>query len=138
MTAKRFNSKIDTWLLYLLIAVMVFEVVVMTIAAIQMNDPLATTALIVTALLILALIGSLLTHTYYSIDGNTLKIVSGPFRWKVPIDQIHKIKATRNPLSSPALSLDRLRIEYGNKRAILVSPADKSAFLKAVGHELSD
>jgi hypothetical protein len=39
---------------------------------------------------------------------------------------------TRNPLSSPALSLDRLRIEYGQGRAIMISPADKGPFLRAL------
>ena len=33
MTPKRFRSKIDPWLLVLLIAIMVFEMVVMMIAA---------------------------------------------------------------------------------------------------------
>ena len=35
MTPKRFKSKIDRWLLLLLVAIMVFEVVVMGIAAID-------------------------------------------------------------------------------------------------------
>src|SRR4029450_9429711 len=35
----------------------------------------------------------------------------------------------RNPLSSPALSLDRLRIEVRGARPVLISPADRAAFL---------
>lgn len=138
MTRKRFKSKIDRWLLYLLAAVMVFEIVVMSIAAMQARDPRAAVGLVVTALLIVALIGSLLIGTHYTVDGNMLRVVSGPFRWKVPIDQIRSVQATRNPLSSPALSLDRLRIEYGKRRRIMVSPADKAGFLKAIGQELVD
>ena len=115
---------------------MVFEVVVLGIAATQTGNPVAALSIVVTALLIVALIGSLLVRTHYTIMGNTLRIASGPFSWKVPIDQIESVKATRNPLSSPALSLDRLQITYGNGRRVMVSPADKTGFLKAIDREL--
>ena len=54
MAPKRFKSKIDRWLLYLLIAVMVFEVVVMSAAATLADSPLEATVLIMAALLIVA------------------------------------------------------------------------------------
>ena len=137
MAPKRFKSKIDRWLLYLLIMVMIFEVVVMGAAATQAESPLEATILIVAALVIVALLGSMLIGTHYTVDGNTLRIACGPFRWKVPVDAIESVEPTRNPLSSPALSLDRLRIQYG-KRRILVSPADKAGFLKAIGQGPAD
>lgn len=136
MSGKRFKSKIDRWLLYMLIAVMVFEVVVLGIAATQADGPVAALSIVVAALLIVALIGSLLIRTHYTVTGSTLRIASGPFSWTVPIDQIESVKATRNPVSSPALSLDRLQIRYGNGRRVMVSPADKTGFLKAIGQEL--
>jgi hypothetical protein len=38
---------------------------------------------------------------------------------------------TRNPLSSPALSLDRLHIRYGGSRmGIMISPVNKAVFLQ--------
>ena len=134
MTPKRFNSKIDRWLLFLLAAVMVFEVVVMSLAATRANEPGEALFLIATALAIVALIGSMLIGTHYTVTGDTLRVVCGPFRWKVPIDAIESVEATRNPLSSPALSLDRLRIHYGKKR-IMVSPSDKAGFLRAIGQD---
>jgi hypothetical protein len=137
MAPKRFKSKIDRWLLYLLIAVMVFEVVVMSAAAMLAGGPLEATFLILAALLIVGLLGSMLIGTHYTVDGDTLRIACGPFRWKVPIDTIESVEPSRNPLSSPALSLDRLRIQYG-KRRILVSPADKAGFLRAIGQEPAD
>jgi uncharacterized membrane protein YdbT with pleckstrin-like domain len=136
MTGKRFKSKIDRWLLYLLIAVMIFEVVVLGIAATQTGDPVAAVSIVAAALLIVALIGSLLMRTHYTVAGNTLRIASGPFSWKVPLDQIESVEATRNPLSSPALSLDRLQIRYGNGRRVMVSPADRAGFLRAIDQEL--
>jgi hypothetical protein len=137
MAPKRFKSKIDRWLLYLLIAVMVFEVVVMSAAATQVDSPLEATILIIAALVIVGLLGSMLIGTHYTVDGNTLRIACGPFRWRVPVDAIESVEPTRNPLSSPALSLDRLRIQYG-KRRIMISPADKAGFLKAIGQDPAD
>ena len=137
MAPKRFKSKIDRWLLYLLIAVMVFEVVVMSAAATLADGPLEATVLIMAALLIVALLGSMLIGTHYTVDGNTLRIRCGPFRWQVPVDAIESVEPTRNPLSSPALSLDRLRIQYGKQR-ILVSPVDKAGFMKAIGQGRAD
>ena len=137
MAPKRFKSKIDRWLLFLLVAVMIFEIIVMSIAATKAADPLEATFLILAALGIVALLGSMLLATHYTVDGGTLRIACGPFRWKVPIDAIEAVEPTRNPLSSPALSLDRLRIRYG-KRRIMVSPADKAGFLKAIGQGPAD
>jgi membrane protein YdbS with pleckstrin-like domain len=137
MTPKRFKSKIDRWLLFLLVAVMVFEVVIMSIAATQVNSSVEATVLIVAALAIVALLGSMLVGTHYTVAGNTLRVACGPFRWKVPIDSIEKVEATRSPLSSPALSLDRLRINYG-KRRVMVSPSDRAGFLRAIGQDPRD
>jgi hypothetical protein len=38
---------------------------------------------------------------------------------------VRAIGPTRNALSSPALSLDRLRIEYSHSLAVMVSPDDE-------------
>ena len=50
-------------------------------------------------------------------------------RYKVPLAEVTAVRSTRNPLSSPALSLDRLEITYGRRR-IMISPEDKARFLK--------
>jgi hypothetical protein len=69
--------------------------------------------------------------TDYTVDADTLRIRASLFRWRVPLAAIESIEPTSNPLSSPALSLDRLLIRYGGKR-IMVSPADRDAFLRAL------
>jgi len=54
-------------------------------------------------------------------------------RWRIPAREITRITPTRSLTSSPALSLDRLRIEYdGGRQAVLVSPVDQDAFIAAV------
>jgi hypothetical protein len=136
MAAKRFKSKVDRWVLILLIFVIVTQIFAIGAAILQADDPMGTTVLILVAIGVVALMIWLMIGTHYTVDRKTLRIVSGPFRWKVPIDQITSVESTRSLLSSPALSLDRIRIRYGKKRRIIISPADKAGFLKAIGHDL--
>ena len=71
--------------------------------------------------------------TWYEIDASSLTARCGPFRWVVPIAEIYEISPTRDPRGSPAFSLDRLCIKYGGQPdGLLVSPADKAAFLAAL------
>jgi len=49
----------------------------------------------------------------------------------VPLQAVQRLRATHNPLSSPALSLDRIEVSYGERR-VLISPQDKGGFVTAV------
>lgn len=139
MTPKVFRSKVDAWLLVVLIGVLVLQAFVLGSVAFEQQSTTETLVAIGVMLLVFAFIGSFLAWTYYSVEGPTLKIVCGVFRFRVPIDEITSIRATRSPLSSPALSLDRLLITYGPKnRKVMVSPADKAGFLRALGRELDE
>ena len=138
MAARRFRSRIDTWILILMIVAIVFQVVAVGAAALQAGDPLATTGLLLLVIGVSGLLIWLLVGTYYTVDRGYIRIASGPFRWKVPIEDITSVQATRSLLSSPALSLDRIRIRYGKNRRVMISPADRAGFLRAIGHELED
>lgn len=74
----------------------------------------------------------LLFGTSYCLESDQLHIRSGPFKWHVPVAAITSVTPTRNPLSSPALSLDRLRIEYGPGKVVMISPRNKDIFLKDI------
>lgn len=135
MAAKRFKSKIDRWILVVLILSIMLVVMAMIAVARQPGDPVETTIVIFMFIGIIGLIVWPLVSTYYMVHGNTLRIVAGPFRWRIAIDTITTVEATRSPWSSPALSMDRLRLRYGNNRCVLISPADKTGFLRAIGHD---
>lgn len=68
--------------------------------------------------------------TSYTLSATRLKVRCGPFRWTIPLAEIRDVRPTRNPLSSPAPSLDRLHIEYGKRRSVMISPRDKEGFLR--------
>lgn len=78
----------------------------------------------------------LVNSTYYLVDDSALLVRSGPLTWRIALSDIQSVSATKNPLSSPALSLDRLRIDYGRMQSVMVSPADKQAFLDAIKQEI--
>ena len=130
-----FKSKIDLWIGFI-IAVSAF-----LCAAISLPLLLSSSiANVLIAVLILGL-GSafpiwLFFSTNYSTNEKDLLIKCGPFRWVVPLATITSVKETKNPLSSPALSLDRLQISYQSGKSIMVSPKDKQRFISAINQEI--
>jgi hypothetical protein len=85
---------------------------------------------LIVILLSVAFIVYMFLSTAYEVEQNILKIRSGFFFHRtIPIDSIKEIRATRNPISSPAASLDRLLIISNMSDSIMVSPKDKEAFV---------
>jgi hypothetical protein len=129
----RFESKRDLWLLFILrVMPLVLLLVIADVWYLQHHDmrgPIAGAFILI--VFELFFFESVLRSTYYVIDAGTLVIRSSVFAWRVPIAEIRSITPTRSALSSPALSLDRLRIEYGGK-SILVSPEDRQRFIEAL------
>ena len=71
--------------------------------------------------------------TGYTVTNDQLLIRCGPFGFRVHLDVIDSITPTRSPWSSPACSLDRLKIVYGfSQQCLLISPSDKPGFLSAI------
>jgi hypothetical protein len=69
----------------------------------------------------------------YEITEAELVARCGLMRWRVPLATIEEASPSRSSLSAPAWSLDRVRIEYlkgGSPRTLLISPADKEAFMR--------
>lgn len=70
-----------------------------------------------------------LLATYYVIDATSLIAYSGPFHWTVPLRDIRSVRPSRDLRSGPALSLERLRVEFGAGKVLMISPRDRDAFL---------
>lgn len=126
---KSFRSKIDWWLA--LIAVIGFAVPMVVLGLVGAEIPVPGLLVIFILVLPVMIIPVwIFFDTKYVFAENELRINSGPFRWKVPLAEITGIKPTRNPLSAPALSLDRLEITYSQGKQVLISPEDKTGFLE--------
>lgn len=127
-----FPSKVDRWILWLMAIPLGISVGAVT-SALLANPPLAAAVLMVSLeVFLLGFILLTFKSNRYLVGDRELLVRSGPFRWRIVIDGIESIRPSRNPLSSPALSLDRLEITYGGGRRLLVSPEDREGFLEAI------
>lgn len=126
-----YRSKVDIWLF----VVLAFAALAALYSAAQTMAAGTTGSILVAVLVALVGVGLplwLLFSTRYTLEATYLLAQSGPFKWVVPLADIKSITPSNNPLSSPALSLDRLRIDYGKGRMLLISPRDKEQFLQDV------
>lgn len=126
-----FSSRIDAWLAALLLGS-----AALVLAALAGRWPAAAPGQQAVLMAMLAVGAGLplwiLATTGYRIDASTLTIRSGPFRWRVAVQDIRLIEPSRSWLSAPALSLDRLCIHHGRTGRMLVSPKDRDAFVQAL------
>lgn len=130
-----FRSKVDLWLGCVLLLSIALCLGISAMLVMQME------AVSVCIAVFIASLGAglplwILLGTHYTVDTDKLRVQSGPFSWTFPLSDIHRVQETRNPLSGPALSLDRLQIDYQPGKSILVSPKDKHAFLQAIHQTL--
>ncbi len=123
-----FKSKIDAWLLALLILSFLGGLI-----AVFLGSAEEVWIALPILLLTFSFTFWFFVTTRYIVSDELLEVRSGPVSWSIPISEITSVEATRNPLSSPALSLDRLEIRYCGK-SILVSPLDKEGFRAVIGH----
>jgi hypothetical protein len=149
-----YPSKTDWWLggILLLAGLGLSGAGIMTILQVVMVPGMPVIGVILGLILFAAglLVLWQLFSTGYEITSSDLIMRSGPFRWTICLSQIIEVYSTRHPPRTaarysladhfrgnyPALSLDRLRINYRGMRGnafYLISPRDKSGFL----HELS-
>jgi hypothetical protein len=124
----RYRSKVDSWLIASVIIVAVAHA---WAAAVLINaaDFNAIAIFIPIAIVGLGLPVWILVGTHYTLSPASLEVCCGPFRYQVPIDRIKEIRPSRSMLSSPAPSLDRLEIIYGNNESVLISPLHREKFL---------
>ena len=72
----------------------------------------------------------------YVIEAQALSINFGLARIRIPFERLVSARLSSNPLSSPALSLLRVEVEYrglrGGLKTVRISPTDRLAFLRAL------
>ncbi|MCP4632187.1 MAG: PH domain-containing protein [candidate division Zixibacteria bacterium] len=128
-----YKSKID----FLLILIIVSAGIVLAVAATNqyitegISHP-ATWILLLSSIFYIAIILTFAYPVSYEISPPDLLIRSGLTKSRITLSSIEVVQPTRNPASSPALSLDRLKIDYkkqGKLAFTLISPEDKNAFM---------
>lgn len=87
----------------------------------------------VVLLLVLAGVGSLLVPVRYTIAADELVIRSGVWKIRIALRTIRRVYPSGSLLASPALSMDRLAVEYGagghSRPTVYISPRGREQFL---------
>lgn len=117
-----FKSKKDAWLSVLIWGVIILMFFMMIT---EQNIVVYIVGILNNALLLWLWFG-----TSYRIDDETLIVRSEPFKSTIDIKTIKKLKATKTLLAGPALSIDRIEIQYKTYDTVIVSPKDKSKFIE--------
>ena len=129
-----YYSKKDAWLVLVIwVAVLLPLVLGIYNIAVPGGSPQAGGYLLFIGTLTAASVLLLAYPVYYKITSSHLIVRSGVLRTEIPLSSIEEVRPTRNPLSAPAWSLDRLRIDYrkaGGAGFMLISPGDKARFMR--------
>lgn len=130
----RYRSKKDTWLVALLcgITLLLFALGILYLFLPGIPRGAAWLVLFI-GIAMGALFLALMTTTYYEITPAALVVHSVGLHREIPLGAIQQVFPTRNPLTGPALSLDRLQVDYstgGQARFTLISPEDKLSFMQ--------
>jgi hypothetical protein len=125
-----YPSKIDWWLAPVLGVPPLAAVVVCFASALTGSTPGLLVG-VAMAVLVAGFYCGLIFPMRYGLDDTHLVVRFGICRQRIPLADISEVKPTSNPLSAPALSLDRLRVRFGQGvfKAVLISPADRNHFL---------
>jgi hypothetical protein len=124
MATLLFKSKISLGILSFIVAIM-GSILAVTI----LNKNWAALLILLPTI---AFIVHLYLTTYYIIKDDILIVKSGLLKKEIPVKSIRKVIPTKNPLSAPALSFDRLEIFYNRFDSVLISPEEKQQFIKVL------
>lgn len=135
---KLYKSKKDQWLVW--ITWFSNIVIVISVFYLLFVEGITAYSIIysIPMLLVVLFLYFMLQSTYYVIKDTELLVRALFFKWNIRIDSIITIFPTSNMLSSPALSLDRLMIIYGDDQKIMISPEDKNGFLNDIASQNPD
>lgn len=128
-TISWFPSKVDWWMLPALAIGPAVGAGIMVMGLWQ-GDLVDAGVGLGICLMVAALYLGLIFPMSYGIGDQELIVRSGVVRHRIALRQITGVTPTRNPLSSPALSLDRLEIRWGKGlfQRVLISPRDATTF----------
>ena len=127
----KYRSKVDWWL-GLLLGGSVVLMIYVTVAPLFLEKNLELGMIIISALTLLIILPLFsIKYVFYSTH---LLVSCGVYgKERIEYSAIRHFKETKNPISSAALSLDRLQIDYiknGYRQTVLISPVHKKEFMK--------
>lgn len=127
-----YPSKVDAWLAILLITVPLLVIGL----GIYLGD-LTAMILIPTGLLMALGFAAIAIPCRYTLTEKHLTIQCGMLRERIQLQNIRDAVPSSDPLSAPALSLQRVKIELGNDFR-LISPRDRERFIREIKQKIGN
>src|SRR5262245_54637213 len=124
-----FPTKVDAWLIVILVASFTFAMFVVTAAAREAHTWIDILTLLLGSAgpaLIIALVA---VPTHYELHADRLVVRPGIIRYRAEYRDIRSVVPSHAVWSAPAWSLDRLWISRESGRDLLISPREKERFL---------
>jgi len=131
----KFRSKIDWWMFFLLVGWIVGNI--WAIVSYAANGGLGALVIVISFTPISVFVmGPMLLRTYYLFDDDNGELVirSGLGKGtRIAYDRLVSASRTKNPVNSPALSMDRVEIKFNFKSGkasdtVIISPDDREEF----------
>ena len=134
--SRSYRSQVDAWLVPVLCLPPVVSLGLTVRALVRANSIDLTWSLLALGVVVL-IYGGLVFPMRYLVGEGRLEVRSGFHRQRIPLAEIQRVTPTRNPLSSPALSLNRLEIRWGPGvfQAVMISPTTREGFLAHLATE---
>ena len=127
----KYRSKVDWWLGILLWGSVIFMIYLAVEPLFSGSNLELSTVFIAAATLLIILPLFSVKYVFYSTH---LLVSCGIYgKERIEYSTIRHFKETKNPISSAALSLDRLQIDYienGYRQTVLISPVRKKEFME--------
>ena len=125
-----FTTKIDTWLMVVLVIPMLLVIGL----GIYLFPNFPDEALLCwgTLLFSVGIVAAVGYPCTYTLEADQLLIRSGIVRYRIPYTTITQVDKSSSIWSGPAWSLQRIKICYGDRRFILISPQNRETFITAL------
>ena len=125
-----YSSKIDLWILILFCIASVFLLFAIRQCYLQKN--LFSSFMMVYLLMVLAVIWLPVFNTKYALNDTHLIVRCLFFKWKIKFEDIKSVETIRDFSAAPALSVDRVQIQYtenGVSKSLSISPVKLTDFV---------
>ncbi|WP_010235558.1 PH domain-containing protein [Clostridium arbusti] len=137
----KFKSKITWWFHILIWSYILFTVRILSMY-ITNSSKLVIIIFVFMLILLILIILPMYVSTYYVLEDSYIYIRCGLIT-NIKIDYINIIsfKESNNPISSPALSMDRIKIQYSinyYNNFILISPDRKKKFINKLNKRIKE
>ena len=125
----KFRGKVSWWFYAIMIGVAVLLIPLIVVSAFVEPNRAALLMNLILLVSIECFSVSIAVHNFVVLEKDDLLIVFGLIWRRIPYEEITALKATNNPMSSLAASLDRIEIKCREHASTMIAVVDKECFL---------